>query len=90
MTQEERDCLKRVRDKNLTRRDAAEWCLLGLRDRASNRKLSDQASKQALTVGREPDWHDSEPTARPRSGAAAFGSDCLVQLMTDFLRPLRN
>lgn len=34
----------------------------GLRGRASNRKLSAKAQKQALVVLREPDWHDFGPT----------------------------
>ena len=34
----------------------------GLRGRASNRKLSDQIQRQALTILKRPDWHDFGPT----------------------------
>jgi transposase len=34
----------------------------GLRGRASNRKLSDKTQRQALTILKNPDWHDFGPT----------------------------
>src|SRR5579862_2379433 len=34
----------------------------GLRGRASNRKLSDETRRQALTILKKPDWHDFGPT----------------------------
>ena len=34
----------------------------GLRERSSNRKLSDKTQRQALAILRKPDWHDFGPT----------------------------
>jgi transposase len=34
----------------------------GLRGRPSNRKLADQAQRQALAILKQPDWHDFGPT----------------------------
>jgi transposase len=34
----------------------------GLRGRTSNRRLSDRIQRQALTILKEPDWHDFGPT----------------------------
>src|SRR5262245_13492395 len=34
----------------------------GLRGRPSNRKLSAETQRQALTIVKQPDWHDFGPT----------------------------